>query len=173
MSPATRPKGGGVVVLGRVAGVFGTRGWIKVLSYGRERTDILRYPRWQVGSPAAWSEYSLIEGRSHGKGIIARLQGLSDPNTARSLVGADIGVRREDLPAPEAGSHYWIDLEGLRVVNLAGVDLGRVSHLFETGANDVMVVAGDRERLIPFIKTVVHEVDLDGGLVRVDWDAGF
>ena len=173
MSSGARPEDGGFIVLGRVVGVFGTRGWIKVQSFGRERSGILQYPRWQLGLPSGWTEYVVSEGRAHGKGIIAHLAGLQDPEQARALVGAEIAIRRRDLPGLEPGSHYWIELEGLRVVNLAGVDLGRVSYLIETGADDVMVVTGERERLIPYVKTVVREVDLEAGVLRVDWDPDF
>ncbi len=162
-----------MVVLGRVVGVFGTRGWIKVRSHSRERAGILRYPRWQLGSAGHWVEYGVVEGRVQGRGVIARLTGVQDPAQARVLVGADIAVAREELPALEPGAHYWADLEGLRVVNLAGVELGRVDHLIETGANDVIVVRGERERLIPCIKSVVRAVDAGSGVIRVDWDADF
>jgi 16S rRNA processing protein RimM len=89
-------------------------------------------------------------------------------------IGADIRVDRALLPKPKPGEFYWIDLEGLRVRTTEGVELGTVSHLFATAANDVMVVKGERERLIPFIRDrFVTEVDIDGGTLVVDWDPEF
>ena len=88
-------------------------------------------------------------------------------------MGTDIAVYKSQLPALERGAFYWAQLEGLKVVNIQGVELGKVRNLFETGANDVMVVLGDRERLIPFVRSVVQKVDLAAGALIVDWDADF
>ena len=87
------------------------------------------------------------------------------------MVGADIAIRASQLPATAEREYYWAELEGMRVVNLAGQELGRVGHLFETGANDVLVVQGKREYLIPFGADVVRHVDPDAGVISVDWDA--
>ncbi len=84
------------------------------------------------------------------KGVIAKIQGCDDRDQAAALQDSKIAIRRAQLPALEAGEYYWTDLEGLRVETLDGVELGRVSYLFETGANDVVVVKGERERMIPY-----------------------
>ena len=84
--------------------------------------------------------------------------------------GADVAVHRRQLPAAEAGRYYWVDLIGLSVVNREGIALGTVIALMETGANDVLVVQGERERLIPFVLgRVVLDVDLEAGVIEVDW----
>lgn len=159
------------IAVGRIIGVFGVAGWVKVYSYTRPRETILRYNPWQLRLDHDWRERELIEGRLQGSGIVARISGCEDRDAAAALVGAEIAITAAQLPPAAAPEYYWADLEGLRVVNLAGQELGRVSHLFETGANDVLVVRGDRERLIPFGKGVVHDVDLEAGVLRVDWDA--
>jgi len=83
-------------------------------------------------------------------------------------------VPRSALPAAGEDEYYWSDLEGLRVETLEGVDLGTVDHLIETGANDVLIVRGDRERLIPFLRpSVVREIDLVAARIRVAWDPDF
>ena len=89
------------------------------------------------------------------------------------LVGC--GRSRSALPPPKAGEYYWVDLEGLRVVTTEGVSLGTVSHLFSTGANDVLVARDDtRERMIPFVlPQYVVSVDFETNLVTVDWDPEF
>lgn len=161
------------VVLGRVSGLFGVRGWVKVFSDTAPRENILDYRSWYLKRRGEWRPYRLLEGRRQGKGIVARLEGCGDREQAAELVGADIAVRREQLPAAADGEYYWTDLQGLRVVNLGGIDFGRVDHLFETGANDVMVVKGERRRLIPFIDGVIDGVDLEAGVIRVDWDQDF
>jgi 16S rRNA processing protein RimM len=162
------------VVLGRISGVYGLRGWVKVYAETRERTDILEFDRWYLRRKDSWQAVRVIEGRAQAKGVIAQLEGVSDCDQARALIGTEIAVRRTDLPPAEPGTYYWDDLVGLKVVNLEGVEFGTVSHLFETGgANDVVVVQGERERLIPYIKDVVKSVDLKSRVMRVDWDADF
>ena len=163
----------GLVVMGRIVGVHGVRGWVKVRSHTRERTGILDYDHWTLRLGDCWREFGLAEGRVQGAGLVARLEGCADRDAAAVLVGADIAVRRSQLPVLESGTYYWAQLEGLKVVNVQGVEFGRVSGMIETGANDVMVVTGGRERLIPFVRGVVQTVDLDAGTLCVDWDADF
>jgi 16S rRNA processing protein RimM len=160
-----------LVIIGRVAGVYGVRGWIKVLSAMEPPEAILEYSSWQVHSGSEWRPMMLIEGRRHGKGILAHLASCDDCDVARALVGAEIAVTRNELPELGPNQFYWADLEGLTVRTIAGVELGIVDHLLETGANDVLVVKGERERLIPYVRdSVVKEVDLDQGVILVDWD---
>ena len=161
------------VVLGRVSGLFGVKGWVKVFSDTAPRENILGYPHWYLQRDGEWRPYRLLDGRRQGKAVVARLQGCDDRDQAAELIGADIAIRRDQLPPARTDEFYWTDLQGLRVETLDGVDLGRVDHLFETGANDVMVIEGDRQRLIPFIDGVIGQVDLDAGLIRVDWDPDF
>jgi 16S rRNA processing protein RimM len=163
-----------LVIIGRVVGVYGVRGWVKVLSATEPPEAILDYPSWQLRRGSEWQAMALSGGRRHGKGILAQLAACDDRDVARGLIGADIAVRRGEMPDPEAGRFYWADLEGLTVRTTAGVDLGTVDHLLETGANDVLVVKGQRERLIPYVRgTVVTDVDLEQGVILVDWDPEF
>ncbi len=161
------------IILGRISGVFGVKGWLKVFSETAPRDNILGYPVWQVRRRDGWRDYRLLEGQPHGKGIIARLAGVDDRDQAAELTRCAVAVGRDELPPAPVDEYYWADLEGLAVVNLDGVGLGRVDHLFETGANDVMALKGERDRLLPFIAEVVREVDLEAGRIEVDWDPDF
>jgi 16S rRNA processing protein RimM len=164
-----------LVSLGRITGPFGIAGWIKVHSDTEPRDNIVRYSPWLLSGPGRLETRRVERGRRHGKGVVAKLVGCDDRDAAESLRGLQIAVRRNQLPATVAeGEFYWADLEGLSVLTEEGVDLGRVHHLFETGANDVLVVRGERERLIPYLwQQVVVEVDLEAGIMRVDWDPEF
>lgn len=163
------------MVLGRVSGLFGVAGWVKVFSHTDPRENILTYSPWYLLRGGVWERRDLESGRRQGKGVVAHLEGCPDRDQAALLLGCDIAVRRDQLPeAAEEGEFYWTDLEGLRVRTTDGADLGVVDHLFETGANDVVVVRGDRERLIPYLwGTVIRRVDLDAGEMTVDWDPEF
>jgi len=163
-----------IVVMGRITGVFGIRGWVRVFSHTLPRSNILDYPRWLLGREGTWEEHKLSEGRIHGKAILAKLEGCADRDQAAGLQGCDIGVPRAELPELPPDEFYWTDLRGLRVRNSDGIELGRIQSLVATGANDVMVVQGERERLIPFLwSSVVREVNLEAGFVIVDWDRDF
>lgn len=159
------------VILGRIVGLFGVRGWVKVHSYTEPRAALLDYRDWLLCRDGAWEPVEVAEGREHGKGIVVRLQGIEERDAAAELLGRDIGVDRDTLPEAEDGQYYWADLEGLTVVHVDGTELGKVAYLMATGANDVLVVDGPVERLIPFVpETVILDVDLAAGVIRVDWE---
>jgi 16S rRNA processing protein RimM len=164
------------IVLGRICGLYGVRGWVRIESWTQPRERIFQYRPWLLKSAAGEREIDGFRGRVHGKGLVAALPGVDDREAAAALIGSDIEVWRSALPGIEAeDGYYWADLEGLEVVNGEGIALGRVSHLIETGANDVLVVHdGNRERLIPFVPgSHVIRVDLGAGRIDVDWDADF
>ena len=133
---------------------------------------ILDYRPWLLGEQK--SPVKIIDGRKQGKGLVALLPGFEDREQAITLVGQQIFVGRDQLPATAEGEYYWSDLEGLEVHTTNGDLLGRVDRLMETGANDVLVVRGEREHLVPFIQgQYIKRVDLEGGLIEVDWDPEF
>ena len=140
-------------------------------SFTRPREAILEYDRWFLKRQGEWHAAAISEGKRHGKSVIAHLEGVDDRDEAAALVDCDIAVDRAAMPAADDGSYYWADLEGLQVVRRDGTELGHVAYLMETGANDVLVVQGEHERLIPFVaEKVILDVDLDNGVISVDWD---
>jgi 16S rRNA processing protein RimM len=160
-----------LIVVGKIVGLYGVQGWVKLESYTQPRTQIFSYRPWIVGE----KEVEEAQGREQGKGLVGRLSGYSDRDAAATLIGAEIRIPRSALPKPSPGEFYWSDLEGLAVVNKEGVALGAVTHLFSTGANDVMVVKdGPRERMIPFVHgQFVKAVDMEQSKITVDWDPDF
>ncbi len=168
----------GMILLGRVSGLFGVKGWVKVHSDTEPRDNILNYSPWYLRRQDGWQTYEVIAGRPHGKGIVAQLANCPDRDAAAELIGSTIAIHRDQLPAAPEDEYYWSDLRGLKVITTQGLELGRIVNLMETGANDVLVVreAGEqgRERLIPFIwQQVIREVDLENGQLTVDWDPEF
>jgi 16S rRNA processing protein RimM len=159
------------VVLGRIAGVFGLKGWVKVFSHTEPREGILDYQNWLLRRGDGWQAVKVEDGKPHGKSVIVKLASVEDPEAAAELLDAEIAVQREDLPQTDDGQYYWSDLEGLQVIHRDGRSLGKVAYLMATGANDVLVVEGDSERLIPFVMgDVILNVDLGLGQISVDWD---
>ncbi len=162
------------IVVGRVGSAHGVHGWVRVQSFTEPQANILDYSPWQLRLAADWRSVEVVHGRCLGRGLAVKLAGCDDRDAARDLLGAQIYVEREQLPAPSAREYYWADLLGARVVNCSGIEFGRVIGLLSTGANDVLRTSGDRERLIPFLlNDVVREVDLRNQTIRVDWEADF
>ncbi len=163
------------IPLGRIVGAFGIRGQIKIESWTDPRDAIFRYQPWILVDPAGVErEYSGARGRESGKHLVAEFPGVTDRDVVEAMRGTEILVPRSALPPPRPGEFYWVDLEGFRVLNVDGTDFGTVSHLFSTGANDVLMVRGERERLVPFVEPdFVQSVDFEARLITVDWDPEF
>ncbi|MGD8558125.1 MAG: ribosome maturation factor RimM [Gammaproteobacteria bacterium] len=166
-----------LVVVGKITSAYGIKGWVKIYSYTDPVTNILNYNPWYLPSrPTAedWQPRQVLQGRAHGKHVVAQLENVSDRHQAELLRGLDIAIPRNELPPAAEGEYYWIDLKGLKVVNTNGLELGVIEDIMETGANDVLVVAGDRQRLIPYVvDDVVKHVDLQSGTMTVDWEPDY
>lgn len=159
------------MVMGRVSALFGVRGWVKVFSYTEPRDALLQYKGLLIGREGVWQPAEVVEGQQHGKSVIVLFKGFDDRDQAAALIGAELGVYRDNLPEPGDGQYYWSDLIGMKVVHRDGTELGIIDEMLETGANDVMVVKGELERLIPFVTDeIVINVDLSQGRVDVDWE---
>lgn len=163
------------ILIGRIHGAFGVRGEVKLESLTEPQGNLVRYQPWILRDAAGRErEVSGAKARVGGKGLIGTLPGIEDRDAAEALRGAELFVPRSALPPPKDGEFYWIDLEGLRVENLDGVDFGKAAFVFSNGANDVLVVRGDRERMIPWLRPdFVRQLDFDAGRILVDWDADF
>jgi 16S rRNA processing protein RimM len=163
------------VTLGRISAAHGIKGWVRVHSETSPRDNIVDYSPWHLVRGGRRETWKVNAGRLQGKAVLVKLAGCDDRDTAEGLAGAEITIPRAQLPATTVpGEFYWADLLGLTVRTVEGVELGKIERLFETGANDVMVVRGERERLVPYIwEQVVRAVDLEAGVMLVDWDADF
>lgn len=175
------------VIVGEITGVSGVKGWVKVFSHTQPRVNIVKYNPWLIANnkEAAskepnWKSVKVLNGRSQGKTIVAQIEGVTDREQAHSMIGTKIAIKKEQLKELSHNDFYWRDLEGLDVINIKGELLGQVSHLIETGANDVLVVKltpelakGQKikEMMIPYLMgDVVKKVDLEANQLEVDWD---
>lgn len=162
-----------MIVMGRVGAPFGIKGWIKVQPFTRTVDGLLEHRAWWLGRDGSWGRSRVEDGAVHGRSVIAKLEGCEDRRAAARLKGLEVAIPRDELPASADGEYYWSDLIGLEVANHEGVALGRVTRLIETGASPVLVVQGERERLIPFAQPVVVSVDVANGRLTVDWGVDF
>ena len=151
-----------MIEFGRVAGSYGVRGWLKVVV---DEPEVLAGQRiwWLAGT-----QYPVRETKVHSGTLLAKLEGIDNPERAKSFKGQAVSI-----PRPEAGEgrYYWTDLLGLEVVNVQGVVLGVVKQMSSNGAHDVMEVAGERTRLLPFVPAYVVNVDMQGRRIEVEWEA--
>lgn len=173
-----------LVVIGRLSAVYGVKGWLKVYSYTDPIENFLGYSQCWVQRHGSWQPLAIAEGRQHGKGLVVRLDGVEDREQAAAFIGSDVAIAASELPALEPEEFYWRQLVDLQVFvdhpQRGRLNLGRIHHLLETGANDVLVIRGDehsidqRERLIPYApEQFVFDVDLAAKTMRVEWDPDF
>ena len=168
-----------LIVIGKIVSVHGVRGDVKVYSFTDPIENLLDYRRWTLRRGEEIRRVELVKGRLQGKILVASLNGLTDREEARTYADFEICIDRSELPSLAGEEYYWFQLQGLVVINQLGQVLGRVDHLLETGANDVLVVKpfdgslDDRERLLPYTDPCVLKVDLDAGEMQVEWDADF
>ncbi|CAA0113739.1 Ribosome maturation factor RimM [BD1-7 clade bacterium] len=166
------------LVVGKVIGYYGLQGWVKVKSFTQPEDNILSYQDCFIKQDGQWQPAQIAAGKLHGKGLVMKFRDSDDRTAAENLGKCEIAVLSTALPELAADDYYWHELLGLEV-RLGDQLLGKVSHLLETGANDVLVVkpcAGsidDRERLLPYRPEVILAVDLEASSMSVDWDPDF
>ena len=168
----------GIVVVGRVQGPYGIKGWVHLAVFTDPKDNLLRYRPWLTdgdGAGHGWQAADVREIRPHKQGFVARFEGVADRTAAEALKGRLIGVPETELSEPTADEFYWRDLIGTEVTDQQGACLGRVVELLETGAHDVLVIdpgTNGEQLLIPFHRQYVLDVDLAAGRIEVDWQVG-
>lgn len=164
------------VVVGQLGSPHGIDGRMRMHSYTEPVENVLSYQPWFVQKKGAslWEKIHCKKVEHHAKGFVVFLDGITDRNAAMIYTLATIAVSRDHLPDLPEDEYYWSDLEGLDVKTPEGVLLGKVDHLFETGSNDVLVVKGEKEHLIPYLKgdTIIH-IDIPNTTILVNWDPDF
>lgn len=161
-----------LVVMAKVLGPFGVRGWVKVQPYTEEPDSLARYSTWWLRVGDSWQEVALEESERHAGHMVARMKGCTSREEAARFSGAQVAVVRKDMPEAKEGEFYLDDLVDLTVINLSGENLGKVAEIFENGAHPIMRVAWTGgERLLPFIPQVVSGINIEAGEIRVDWGA--
>ncbi len=164
------------VVVGEIAGVYGIKGWLRLKSWTQPLDQIFNYQPWFLtqGDNTEKRNCKLLDYRQHNGQYVICLDGISDRDAAARLIRHRIEVDKDCLPELPDNEYYWAELLGMQVVNTAGEAFGQVINLLETGANDVLVINGDRQRLVPFVQgQVVTSVDRTAKRITVDWDAEF
>jgi len=163
-----------LIIVGRFGASYGVKGWMKVHSFTQPHENIITYQPWLIKQQARWQPVSVTDCRQSGNNILAAIAGCETKEATSLYRNVDIAIQRQQLPALNTGEFYWADLQGLSVYTVSGDELGKIDYILPTGANDVLVVKGKREHLIPYLPNdVIKEIDLVIGKIIVDWDANF
>lgn len=164
-----------ILILGYISGLYGVKGWVRIFSYTEQRETIFNYHPWQIYYQNAWQLVE-IEGKKSTEDnlLLVKFKHIEDRTKARDLLKVKIGIDKTCLPKLPDNQYYWHELKDLKVYNLKKVFLGVVIEIMETGANDVLVVKGEQEHLIPYVlEHVVISIDVKQGVMQVDWDENF
>lgn len=172
-----------LITIGKVIGVFGIKGWLKIKSFTEPAENIVNYSPLWLKTRHGLKEIDIQEYQFRSQGLILHIRGIDDRNAAEELGRVELAVREHQLAELEEGNFYWHQLLGLKVISRFASDeytFGTVTDLLETGANDVLVVQptgesmDDRERLVPFVMdTYIKTVDLETKTMWVEWDPDF
>jgi 16S rRNA processing protein RimM len=169
-----------LVLVGHVTGAYGIQGWVRIRPYSADADALLHAKTWWLDKPD-FHDVDMLESKSHGGDVVARLMGVADRNAAEALKGAAVQVARSHFPALSDDEFYWIDLIGLEVENLQGERLGLVQDLMDNGAHPILRVAPSigsesekpHEQLIPFVDAFVKTVDKQAKKITVDWGSDY
>ena len=162
-----------LVIIGKIISAYGIKGWVKIRPFTETAKNFIQYKtQFLSRNQKDWNRVEIKEIKIQGQDVIADI-GLTDRDQSISYKGYFLAIARDQLPQLPEDEFYWDDLIGLKVIDVDREDLGKVVGLIETGANDVLVVSGDRERLIPYIPQVIKKVDTHNQLIEVDWDKEF
>ena len=161
------------LLVGKINGFFGVQGWVKIFSYTKPRKNILEYYPWYFVDNGTYKVIGITTGREQSKTIVAHAKGIDNRDQASQLIGKDLYIDKDQLPELSDDEHYWHELNGFRVINKNGVDLGVVNYLVDTGSNNVLVTKGEKEHWIPYIEPYLVSVDKQNRVITVDWDENF
>ncbi len=162
------------IVMGRIGQAYGIKGWVKIQSFSDPTENIANYQPWYLAHPNGYQAINILQFKAHGKGYVAQIEGCDDRTQAQQYTNLDIVVDKQQLPKLADDDYYLFELEGMDVLNLDDVKLGTVSQILPTGANDVLVIEGEKQHLVPMVDDLyLKNVDKKQQRITVDWDPEF
>lgn len=161
------------LLVGKINGLFGTQGWVKIFSHTHPRENILCYQPWHVKIGGIWQTLEIVSGRKQGKTLVAQIKNINSPEQVQVFLGLQVFIEKSQLPMLKKDQYYWQDLIGLKVINQQNVVLGTVANLVDTGSNTVLVIAGKQQYLVPYTDEFLIKVDISQQQILVDWDENF
>ncbi|MBT3993940.1 MAG: ribosome maturation factor RimM [Gammaproteobacteria bacterium] len=159
--------------IGKVIGLHGVKGWLKILSFSSPPENIFNYKSLIISNKYINQIFHIEDSRKQGKKILIKLDNIDDRTSAESLKESDIYIQRSDLPHLSEDTYYWEDLLGFNVFNQNNIKIGNVDSFIETGSNDVLIVKTTKNKniLIPFIMNKsIKVVNIESHYITVDWE---
>ncbi len=163
------------VYIGRVGAVHGLRGEVRVFSLSDvpERLQTLKTV-WWIGPRGEDQRLQVTHCRAGGRFFIMQFDNIGDRTQAALLTGGHLALPREDRGRLPRGQYFIEDIIGLEVIDEQGEHLGRVAEVWQTGANDVYEIHGEREELmLPALRSVILKIDMDARRMIVKVPAGY
>lgn len=158
------------VIIGRFGSVHGVKGDIRVFLYTDPPEMALDCLPWQVEIKGEWQPLNIVSTKWHSDQLLVHIENIDDRDVAKQYTNLNIGIERKQLPELDEGDYYWSDLVGLTVINQNNVELGKILYFEVTGSNDVFVVKGEKEYCLPYLDDVVKDINLETGIMKVDWE---
>jgi 16S rRNA processing protein RimM len=156
------------VPVGRVVSTSGIRGEVKFYYYNEVKEDFFDHTSLFALQGDEYIELKPEEARYRKNFFYLSFRGLSTIDEVSFLVTKELFVREEDLRPLDTGEYYEYQLIGLNVINVDGAGLGKVGSVMHTAAGGILVVAGEREYLIPMVEGFIVAVNIERGTVEVD-----
>ncbi|VEB35107.1 ribosome maturation factor RimM [Legionella cherrii] len=162
------------IVIARFGRPHGVKGFVTVHSFTEPRDNVLKYTNWHAFINNKWQPIKLLRAEVQTKSIIAQIEGYPERESVAHLTNIEIAVQQEQLETLKPGEYYWHQLIGMNVINQKGQSFGTVTEIIPTGANDVLVVEGNKRHLIPYLlDQFILDIDTNQQLITVDWDMDF
>ena len=169
-----------LIKVGELKKPYGIQGWLWLFSYMENREAIFDIKPWVIKTAMGEKTLTVKNWRTQGKGYVVQLNEVPDRNIAETMFGVTLWANKDNLSSLNEDEYYWADLIGLTVKSQQdNSQLGRVKELFETGAHAIIVVEptdesiDNEERLIPWHKQTIVDVDLTQKIILVDWGVDY
>ncbi|MCI9309050.1 MAG: 16S rRNA processing protein RimM [Oscillospiraceae bacterium] len=147
---------------GQIVNTHGVHGEVRVVPWADSPEFLCRFSTLYVDGGAM----EVSSSRVHKGSVIARFQGVDTVERAMALKGKTVQIRRSDAKLPK-GSFFLADIIGLDVVDEEGRRLGVLKEVLSPSRQQVYVVAGEREFMIPAVPQFILETDIQGGYIKV------
>lgn len=166
-----------MLLIGQINGIFGIKGWVKVFTYTDQKANICRYKPWHIYQKPtqSYTPIEIITCKPQGKTIVAQIKDITTCELANAWLGTKLYITQSQLPKATKDEYYWDELIGMQVINTAGLELGVVKGLLNSGANDILSVKNTQkiEHLIPYHKDYVIKIDTNTKIIIVNWQQDY
>ena len=158
-----------LIPLGEIVATHGLEGWLKIQPFNPQSTALDSGREVFVHREGTRCPHQLEDKRPHNRQTLVKLHGIDTIDAAKPLIGAQICVTEDSLPALKPGEYYHFQVIGLEVADTAGRRIGTISRTWIAGGREIYVVAGaTKEYLIPAVKEIVEKVDFETGIMIIN-----